>query len=57
MLKKNKSKKVKTVATNVAIAFFFTAIFSLIYFYVIEGKISPYINLININAVKGESEE
>ncbi len=44
--------RIKTVATNVAIAFFFTAIFVLLYYYVIEDKISLYINLINTTAVK-----
>ena len=58
MSKNKQSKKIKTVATNVAIAFFFSAIFSLLYFYIFEGIISPYINLINITAVgDGSSEE
>jgi LPXTG-site transpeptidase (sortase) family protein len=47
--------RIKTVATNVAIAFFFTAIFVLIYYYVVEGYISKYINLINVTAVKNGS--
>ena len=49
--------KIKTVATNIAIAFFFTAIFVLCYYFVIEGKLSKYINLINTTAVKKSSDE
>lgn len=53
----NLKKRIKTVATNVAIAFFFSAIFVLCYYYVIEGKISTFINLINTTAVKKNSDE
>lgn len=53
----NLKSRIKTVATNVAIAFFFSAIFVLCYYYVIEGKISTFINLINTTAVKKNSDE
>ena len=53
----NLKNRIKTVATNVAIAFFFSAIFVLCYYYVIEGKISTFINLINTTAVKKNSDE
>lgn len=53
----NLKNRIKTVATNVAIAFFFSAIFVLCYYYVIEGKISTFINLINTTAVKKSSDE
>lgn len=53
----NLRNRIKTVATNVAIAFFFSAIFVLCYYYVIEGKISTFINLINTTAVKKNSDE
>ena len=49
--------RIKTVATNVAIAFFFTAIFVLLYYYIVEEKLSLYINLINKTAVKNVEEE
>lgn len=49
--------KIKTVATNVAIAFFFTAIFVLCYYFIVEGYLSKYINLINTTAVKKSSGE
>ena len=49
--------RIKTVAINIAIAFFFTAIFVLCYYYFIEEKISFYINVINTTAVKKEVEE
>ena len=52
-----KTSRIKAVATNVAIAFFFTAVFVLIYYYVVEEKISSYINLINTTAVKKTGEE
>ena len=49
--------RIKTVAINIAIAFFFTAIFVLCYYSIAEEKISKYINLINTTAVKKEVEE
>jgi len=48
--------RIKTVATNLAIAFFFTAIFVLLYYYIVEDKISTYINLINTTAVSNTEE-
>ena len=50
-------KLLKTVATNVAIAFFFSAIFVLIYYYIFEDKVSSYISLINTTAIKRVSDE
>ena len=51
-------KKLKSIATNVAISFFFTAIFVLCYYYFIDGEVSSYISLINITAVnRGNIEE
>ena len=44
--------RIKTVAINIAIAFFFTAIFVLCYYYIVEEKLSFYINIINTTAVK-----
>ena len=55
-MSKKTHKRIKSVATNVAIAFFFSAIFVLCYYYFLEGKISPYINLINTTAIKESSE-
>ena len=49
--------RIKTVAINLAIAFFFTAIFVLLYYYIVEEKISFYINLINTTAVKKIEED
>ena len=51
----NFKTRIKTVATSVAIAFFFTAIFVLVYYYVVEPYVSKYINLINVTAVKKKS--
>lgn len=49
--------RIKTVATNVAIAFFFTAIFVLLYYYIVEDKLSTYINLINKTTVSKVDDE
>ena len=49
--------RIKTVAINIAIAFFFTAIFVLCYYYIVEGRLSVYINLINATTVHDSSEE
>ena len=48
---------IKTVVTNVAIAFFFSAIFVLIYYYLLEERMSSYINLINAAALKKVEDE
>ena len=53
----NFKARIKTVAINLAIAFFFTAIFVLCYYYIVEEKLSSYINLINLTAVKKTSED
>lgn len=47
----NLKHRIKTVATNVAIAFFFTAIFVLCYYYVVEEKVNLYLNLINTTVI------
>ena len=52
-----KSSRIKTVAINIAIAFFFTAIFVLCYYYIIEEKLSFYITVINTTAVSKTDEE
>ena len=49
--------RIKTVAINIAIAFFFTAIFVLCYYYIVEDKLSLYINLINATTVHESGEE
>lgn len=49
--------RIKTVAINIAIAFFFTAIFVLCYYYIVEEKLSFYINAINTTAVKKSDVE
>ena len=53
----NIKSRIKTVAKSLAIAFFFTAIFVLCYYYFVEDKISTYINLINTTSVKKGNEE
>ena len=53
----NIKSRIKTVAINIAIAFFFTAIFVLCYYYFVEDKLSFYINVINTTAVKKVEEE
>lgn len=44
--------KIKKFASSIAISFFFAAIFVLVFYFVLEDKISPYISLINTTAVK-----
>ncbi len=51
----NFKTRIKTVAINIAIAFFFSSIFVLIYFFAIEGKIQSYISLINMTAVTAKN--
>ena len=53
----NFKSRIKTVAKVLAIAFFFTDIFVLCYYFIIEEKISTYINLMNTTAVKKVEEE
>lgn len=50
-------KYIKTVVTNVAIAFFFSAIFVLIYYYLLEERVSSFVTLINTAAIKKVSDE
>ncbi len=50
-------KLIKTVVTNVAIAFFFSDIFVVIYFYLLEERVSSYVALINTAAIKKVSDE
>lgn len=49
--------RIKTVAINIAIAFFFTAIFVLCYYFIVEEKLSFYINMINTTAVEKNNTE
>lgn len=53
---KGKSRT-KTVAINIAIAFFFTAIFVLCYYYFVEEELSFYINVINTTAAPKTGDE
>ena len=53
---KGKSR-IKTVAINIAIAFFFTAIFALCYYYFVEEELSFYINVINTTAAPKTGDE
>jgi sortase A len=50
-------QRIKTVATSVAIAFFFSSIFVLIYFFTTEGKVHSYVSLINMTAVEVKTNE
>lgn len=52
---KNVNKK--KFASNLAISFFFAAIFVLCYYFLLEDKIMPYVSLINTTAVRGEDIE
>ena len=49
--------RTKTVAINIAIAFFFTAIFVLCYYYFVEEELSFYINVINTTAAPKTGDE
>ena len=49
MMKKVNMRK---FASQIAFSFFFAAFFVLVFFFVIDEKISVYINLINVTAVK-----
>ena len=53
----NFKSRIKTVAINIAIAFFFTAIFVLCYYYIVEEKVSFYINVINTTAAPKGGED
>ena len=49
-----KKGNIKKFASNIAISFFFAAIFVLCYYFVLEDYIVPYISLINTTAVGKE---
>lgn len=53
--KKKYSKK--KLASNIAISFFFAAIFVLIFYFFLENTVSSYVSLINTTAVRGTAEE
>ena len=50
-------KKIKTVATSVAIAFFLSSVFVIIYYFCFFERVNTYISLINTTAVLGSSED
>ena len=56
MSKKVKQGK-KKLASNIAISFFFAAIFVLVFYFFLEGTVSSYVSLINTTAVRGTAEE
>lgn len=45
------------MASNIAISFFFAAIFVLIFYFFLENTVSSYVSLINTTAVRGTIEE
>ena len=53
----NFKTRIKTVAINIAIAFFFSSIFVVIYFFTIEGKVHSYVSLINMTAVEAKETD
>ena len=53
----NFKARIKTVAINIAIAFFFSSIFVVIYFFTIEGKVHSYVSLINMTAVEAKEKD
>ena len=52
-----KKWKLKKFASQIAISFFFAAIFVLVFYFFIEDMVSPYISLINTTAVKENVED
>ena len=48
---------IKKLASNIAISFFFGAIFVLVFYFFLEKRVSTYVSLINSTAVGGTSEE
>ena len=48
---------IKKFASKIAVSFFFASLFVVLFYFLLEEKISPYISLINTTAVKGISEE
>ena len=53
----NIKKRLKTVATSVAIAFFLSSIFVIVYYFCFSGEVNSYITLINTTAVLGHEED
>ena len=54
---KKKEYSKKKLASNIAISFFFAAIFVLIFYFFLENTVSSYVSLINTTAVRGTAEE
>lgn len=55
MNKSIKNRKEKKFASSIAISFFFASIFIVIFYFVIDDKVSPYVSLINTTAVRNTS--
>ena len=55
-MNKKKLRFKKKFASNIAISFFFAAIFVLIYYFIIDDKVSFYVSLINTTAVRNTSD-
>jgi len=49
--------KLKKLAGEIAISFFFASIFIVVFYFVIDDMISPYISLINTTAVKENMDD
>ena len=52
-----KKKNLKEFASNIAISFFFAALFVVLFYFFLEKTVSVYVSLINTTAVKGSDEE
>lgn len=52
-----KKLNVKKFASSLAISFFFSALFVLVYYFILEDKIMPYISIINTTAVRHNNVE
>ncbi len=52
-----KRLSIKEFASKIAVSFFFAALFVVLFYLLLEEKISPYISLVNTTAVRGISEE
>ena len=50
-------KRIKSIATSVAIAFFLSSVFVIIYYFCIEKEVTSYITLINTTAVLGKEDD
>ncbi len=44
--------KIRKFASNIAISFFFTSLFVLLFYYILDDKVSKYISLINTVAIE-----